>query len=207
MALLFLCFLLPNTLALMFINGSVQPAVDYRIQQATIAMKKFHSVWKIGTLTVLHKLQLYHCCVTSVLLHGLESHVLTVAQLRSLEQFQNCNLRRLLKRPAHITRDTNQHVRELEHQHSIHTQLIYRRLRFFARILLHSTEHVATLSLLLGENVHTPKTYPSPWLKLLRSDIHLLALRNAHDPLPYHDLHTQILWLLTTNKSQHQHVL
>jgi Reverse transcriptase (RNA-dependent DNA polymerase) len=189
------------------IRGNAQPALDYRIQQTAIAWRRFQPIWRSSALTVAHKLELYRICVTSVLLYSLESHVLTTAQEATLEKIQNRHLRALLKRPAHITHDTNHTIRVAAQVYSIHTQLRHRRLHFLSRILRYGPDHVATLALLFGTNLHSNKSYTSPWLQQVRKDIGHLVLTTKQPSVPYTDMPSQILWCLKCNKKDFRTIL
>ena len=58
-------------------NAQADKAVQHRLSLASTAYDKYRHIWKSGTISIAHKMQIYLVAIRSVLLYSLECHYLT----------------------------------------------------------------------------------------------------------------------------------
>ena len=111
-------------------------------------------------------------------------------------------LRRILQRPLHIFRDTNDELRATHKVHTIESVLVQHRVGLARRIVTYPKDHEATLALLFGTSQGAPHQAPThPGIEQVRQD--LLRLRRYHGVLtqPQTELQHLLVWLKAQPKS------
>ena len=139
-------------------SGCADHEVSRRIAMAKADFYALDKTWTHSALTWKQKLRIYVSLVETKLLYSLASLVLTVAQQRKVNGFQNRCLRRIVGiKPAYISRVSNVCVLS-KASHTLATKLLNkRRLQLFGRILRCPEGHALKLAAFIP-NTDTPAT-------------------------------------------------
>ena len=114
-------------------GDGINAEIKIRINEANKIMGTLTPVWKQTKLALEKKAQLYTSLVRSVMCYSMEVRELTTAQIKRLEATQVRHLRRILKSPAHVTKENNRTVRKEMNIPSIDTYLQASRLMFWKK--------------------------------------------------------------------------
>ena len=122
--------------ALTSADGSANDEIDERIKSARKAHHRLTlRIWRSNAIQLHAKLRLWKTLVRTMLLYALEVRVLTHQQLVKLERFQMKCLRHITRQPAHISRTSNDEIRERCNTHTIESVLRARRLKWTQHVV------------------------------------------------------------------------
>jgi len=169
-------------------NGSNRPAVTHRIRLAQQAHGRLtQNIYRSTSYRIQHKIKLFKTHELTVLLHGLDTKVLSKGDLDMLERWQMSKLRHISKSPAHITHETNCKLRKRLQVHTITSRLRHARLVFMRDIFKHPVTNAQLLAALYGTmtwDSHAPTTSTNRHVAQMHEDIVELwnALQEGPDP-------------------------
>ena len=195
------------------VHGSNKPAVQERMRAARAAhVRLTPGVYRSRTYSMKSKIQLYKTHEVTVLLSGLDIRVLNKGELDMVERYQSRSLRHIARSPAHVHKETNEHLRERLGVNTIESLLQVQRLTFYRDIFMRPYLNRQVIAALFGHSVwdaHKPTIKTLPHLKQLHSDIcalwkslHVGDLREVPTMWSATTVCPQMQkWLLEVNKS------
>ena len=158
-------------------QDGAQQEVSHRIRKANEAMNRLSPIWRLPPLSLQKKIHLYNSLVLSILTYAAEFRQWSTAQLERLEAVHMRHLRRIARSPAHVDHESNSNLRERIGVPSLTSQLRFRRLKWFRKLLTNPDEPTWTGA--WGSFVHPSRESPTPVIPLmqeaLKSDLGALA--------------------------------
>ena len=114
---------------------STHMEISQRIRSAGEAVSRLGKFWKVNGVKEKTEVRAYCQLVRTILLYGLETRVLSKAQLMRLEGFQTRILRRIGKSQSHITHESNESLRTRLEVHSVDSYLCRTRVRMWQKMV------------------------------------------------------------------------
>ena len=123
-------------------DGQVDHEINRRVAIARADFDAIAKTWTHSSLTWRQKLRIFSSLVESKLLYAMASLILTTAQQRKINGFQNRCLRKIVGvPPAYISRVSNATVLIKARHRAATDLLLKRRLQLFGKILRAPAEH------------------------------------------------------------------
>ena len=118
-------------------NGRTGDELSRRLGLAAADFKTLSRVWSQANLSTRRKVQIFNSCVVSILMYGLRTTWLGVAERRRLDGFQARCLRKILKVPAaFISRVSNEAVRRQAATKPLSSELLKQQFQTFGSIAI-----------------------------------------------------------------------
>ena len=118
--------------ALLDSSGSIQSELVRRIGMATSDFKALATIWNHSNLTQYWKHRVFHACIASKLLYGLQTAWLTKSQRNKLDGFQARCLRKIIRvAPSYWSRISNARVLATLDAYPLSFQLLEQRTLVF----------------------------------------------------------------------------
>ena len=108
--------------------------ITQRIKNAGEAVTRLRKFWKIKGIDLQTKVKAYEQLVRTILVYGIETRVVSKAQMTRLECFQTRVLRRIGQSQSHITHESNEDVRLRLGVPSIESLMTKVRLRMWQKL-------------------------------------------------------------------------
>ena len=158
-------------------QDGAQQEVSHRIKKANEAMSRLSQIWRLSPLPLQKKIHLYNSLVLSILTYAAEFRQWSTAQLERLEAVHMRHLRRISRSPSHIDHESNANLRERIGVPSLTSQLRFRRLKWFRKLLTNPDEPTWTGA--WGSFAHPSRESPNPvtpfMQEALKADLWSLA--------------------------------
>jgi hypothetical protein len=187
-------------------QDGAQQEVSHRIKKANEAMSRLTQIWRLSPLSLKKKIHLYNSLVLSILTYAAEFRQWSIAQLERLEAVHMRHLRRIARSPAHVDHESNANLRERIGVPSLTSQLRFRRLKWYRKLLINPD--VPTWTGAWGSFTHPSRESPNPVTpfmhEALKADLWALAPLLNWNLLPFTNQISQEWWeaLKVTTKSQ-----
>ena len=161
------------------IDESTGQEITQRIKSAGEAVTRLRKFWRLKGVTTETKIKAYEQLVRTVLVYGLETRVLSKAQLMRVECFQTRVLRRIGESQSHLTHESNEDVRDRLKVPSIDSFLARTRIRLWQQITVNPNP--AVISAVTGRIEGEESWGSAPHLQQLCKDLSLLARQGGPD--------------------------
>ena len=132
-------------------NNTSRPAVTHRIRLAQAAHSRLTpNIYRSPTYSLSSKIKLFKTHELTVLLHGMDTKILTQRDVQTLERWQMSKLRHIAKSQAHVTRETNFSLRRRLKVFTIESNLRHQRLKFMQQVYQNPVTNAQLLASLYG---------------------------------------------------------
>ena len=108
------------------------------------------NIYRSPTYSLSSKIKLFKTHELTVLLHGMDTKILTQRDVQTLERWQMSKLRHIAKSQAHVTRETNFSLRRRLKVFTIESNLRHQRLKFMQQVYQNPVTNAQLLASLYG---------------------------------------------------------